>query len=74
MQQSHAEAVCRILARDREGMGFRHLEIVLARRGEVVLETYPNERRTAISEPLPSEWARKQARESGLKIIDHTAG
>jgi len=50
----------------------RHIEIVLAARGQAVIETYCNGRRMAISHALPREAARIQAGASKLTVIDHT--
>lgn len=50
-----------------------HVEIVLARRGMAVLETYLDGRVTAISEMLPTVAARARAAATGLAVIDHTA-
>jgi|1186.fasta_scaffold104138_2 hypothetical protein len=50
----------------------KHLEIILAPRGEALIETYCNGQRTAISRALPREAARIQARETKLTVIDHT--
>jgi hypothetical protein len=50
----------------------RHLEIILAARGQAVIESYFNGRRMAISRALPYEAARTQARATKLTVIDHT--
>lgn len=49
----------------------RHLEIVPARGGLAVVETYLNGTRTAMTEPLPLPKARERGVRSGLEVIDH---
>jgi len=50
------------------------IEIVPAGRGTAVVETYLGDRRTALSEPLPTAAARLrgEAAAAGGEVIDHT--
>jgi hypothetical protein len=52
----------------------RHVEIILAPRGQAVIETYLDGRRTHMSEPLPRVIARARAAAKGWLVIDHIMG